>query len=205
MNRRAALSLAIATLLGAAYGGGLPFGGFGPPAKANPRVASLRDYSATLHTNLGDVALDLSPHAAPNAVQTFIRLAQRGAYDGLPVHAIFKDRMIVAGPAKPDAAKTIEREDSPLTHALGAVAMDRAADGRNTPTRLLLILSDQTHLDGDYTVFAEAADGREVLRRIASTPTRPKQGAPAPIEDIVIERVTVTRKKAEDSTQTTDR
>jgi len=181
----------------------LPFGGYGygPPRKTDPAIVALRDYTATLQTNLGNVTLKLLPDAAPNAVRTFIKLAERGAYDRTQFYGIFKGRMILAGdPA--GKGETIKYEDSPLSPIAGMVALDRAPDGSNRTGCFFIVLSEQAHLDGDYTIFAEIAEGMEVARRIGSVATRPNDGCPAPVEDAVIEQVTVSKKKASDPKET---
>ena len=197
--------ITLAALASQAGAAALPFRGFPPTRKPNPAVAALRNYTATIRTNLGAMTLDLEGDAAPNAVQTFIALAQRGAYDGMPIRAIFKGKMLVAGKpagAKAEAEQTIPHETSFLPAAAGAVAMDRTPGGPNTPGRLLILLSEQSQLEEDYTVFARIDEGLDVARRIGDAATRTVDGCPTPIEDVVIERIDVTRKPAPSATQT---
>ena len=195
------MAIAVASLLAltacGVQAGAMPFGGFGPSRKTNPAVVALRDYSATIRTNLGEMTLELVPDAAPNAVRTFLKLAGRGAYDGLHFTALFKGKMLVAG-APPSAGKeTIEYETSPMPAEAGAVAMDRAADGSNSPTTLLALLAEQEHLERDYTVFARIDTGLDVAKRIGAVPTRDQDGCPAPAEDVIIETIVVTKHKAQ--------
>lgn len=179
------------------WGGSLPWGMPGPARKPHPTTELLRQYSATLRTNLGDITLDLSPDAAPNTVRAFVKLAERGAYDGARVTCAFKDRMILIGQpttGAKDAAEALAYEAAPSSATAGAVLMDRGPDGRTLPGRLLILLTDQEHLEGDYTVFATVERGLDVAKRLGAAAVRPNGGAPAPIEDLIIEQVLVNRK-----------
>jgi len=199
MRTNLACILSLAMLAGSARAGSIAMPPLGGKAKANPAIAALRDHVATLRTNLGDIVLKLDADAAPNTVRHFIKLAQRGAYDGLRFPGVFKDRMIVAGdPAgAAEAAQTLPDEKSPLSHSEGAVAMDRTPGAAGSGRRFFISLTDQSHLDEDYTVFAEVSEGLAVARRIGAVATRDDQGCPTPLEDIVIEQVIVaTLKKA---------
>jgi cyclophilin family peptidyl-prolyl cis-trans isomerase len=73
--------------------------------------------------------------------------------------------------------------------------MDRVPPGPNSGSRFFISLSDQPHLDGDYTVFARLTAGLGVARRIGAAATRLTEGQPRPIEDIVIEAVTIRKKR----------
>ena len=181
-----------------AAGGTFPWGGGGPTREPNPATVALRDYTATIRTNLGEITLDLQPDAAPNAVRMFLKLAARGAYGGARFQCVFKDRMLVVGTpfakGKEDEGETIPYEESPLPATSGAVMMDKTPDGQNCPGRLLIALGDQSYMDRSYTVFAEISKGLDVAKRIGGVAVRPNDGSPAPIEDVVIEQVVVTKK-----------
>ena len=191
-----------------ATAGGLSFPGLFPPSfrgseKPNPAIEALRDYKATLHTTLGNIELALDPDSAPNAVRNFIKLAQQGFYDGSRFGCILKGRMIFAGAAHGgEAPQPIDYESSAAGHAVGSVAMDtvpadtkdKQAPKRNSGSRFFINLAAQHHLDDDYTVFASIANGLTVAQRIGEARTRPGDGQPAPIEDILIERITITKK-----------
>ncbi|HUT32773.1 MAG TPA: peptidylprolyl isomerase [Planctomycetota bacterium] len=192
--------------VGPVVGGTFPWRGPAPGGEPHPATVALRDYTATLRTNLGDIALRFEPDAAPNAVRMFVKLAERGSYDGARIYCVFKDRMVIAG-TPPSGAKvadgeTAAYEDTPQSVTAGSVLVDRAADGRNCPGRLLIVLADQAHLDGDYTVFAEVTAGLDVAKRIGSVATRPADGSPAPIEEIVIEQALVAKKPSPGAKET---
>jgi len=180
------------------WGAGFPFRGFGPAREPHPATVALREYQAVVRTNLGEMTLDLEPDSAPNAVRLFVRLAQRGAYDGLRVRCVFKDKMLVVGDApakgKAEGEEALAYEESPMSASAGAVLFDRLPDGGNCPGRILILVADQSHLDRSFTRFAEVEKGLDVAKRIGGVATRASDGSPAPIEDVVIEQILVTKK-----------
>ena len=194
----------LAALAVTAQGGAFDFPGLMPPSlsrseRPHPAIARLRDYQAVLHTNLGKIAIELDADSAPNAVRNFIKLAQRGFYDGTRFYCVFKGRMVLAGDptgkGTGDAGYTLDYENSPVGHTAGTVAMDRSGEaGKNSGSRFFISVGSQHHLDRDYTVFGRVADGLEVARRISSAPARPQGGRPTPIEEIVIEQITVSKR-----------
>ena len=60
-------------------------------------VDASKRYSATLHTNKGDISFDLLMADAPKTVNNFVFLAREGFYDGSPFHRVIKGFMIQGG------------------------------------------------------------------------------------------------------------
>ena len=52
---------------------------------------------ATIKTNHGDIVIQLFPEEAPMTVENFVRLAQKGSYDGVTFHRVISDFMIQGG------------------------------------------------------------------------------------------------------------
>jgi len=195
-------ALLLVALASPAWCAGPPWGGPGSARKPHPAIVALRGCTATLRTNLGDVELRLEPDAAPNTARAFVKMALRGAFDGASFATVFKGRMVVLqARANAGAAQPLDYEKTPLPATAGAVLMDRLPDGRNCPTRLLIMTTDQTHLDGDYTVFARVTKGLDVLRQIAAAPARPNDGSPAPLEDLVVEQAVIAKKAPGDKNE----
>jgi cyclophilin family peptidyl-prolyl cis-trans isomerase len=183
----------------------------GSPGRENPAIVALREYTATLRTNFGEIAVDFYPDDAPNTVRTFLKLAQQGFYDGKPVYGVFPGRMLLVGtpPGDGEAPQRVKYEPGTQPQEAGTLAMDRlpAEPGKearpSVPARFFINLVGQSHLDGDYTVFAKITEGLEVARKIGGARTRPEGGCPAPLEDIVLEQVVVARRpKAQDEKET---
>ncbi|NQT87808.1 peptidylprolyl isomerase [bacterium] len=174
----------------------------------NPAIEAMDGITAILHTTAGDITVDFRPYAAPNTVRSFIKLAASGFYDGQRFYCVFKDKMILAGDptatGKGDNGKTLPAEGSG-SHRAGTLAMDRATpdpkSGKkvSSGSRFLINLTDQSHLDGDYTVFAEITNGLDVARRIGACRTSANDGRPAPLEDLVIESIVIHKKTEEDA------
>ena len=52
---------------------------------------------ATIKTNHGDIVIQLFPEEAPMTVENFVRLAQKGYYDGVTFHRVISDFMVQGG------------------------------------------------------------------------------------------------------------
>lgn len=93
---------------------------------------------ATIKTNHGDIVIQLFPEEAPMTVENFVRLAQKGYYDGVTFHRVISDFMIQGGDPEGTGAggqsiwgHNFEDEFSnELFNLRGALSM--ANDGPNT-------------------------------------------------------------------------
>lgn len=57
---------------------------------------------AILKTSYGDIEIQLFPEQAPMTVENFVRLAQKGSYDGTTFHRVISDFMIQGGDPQGD-------------------------------------------------------------------------------------------------------
>ena len=155
----------------------------------------MREYTARVETNLGTFRLRFFPDAAPNAVRCFIKAAERGLYDGLPLVEVAKGKMLVFG----DGSKggEVGFEKSALSAVAGSVSFVRGPDGKNQVGRLRLMLGEDVSLGREETIFAEVSDGLAVARRLGSVATRREGGRAVPVEEVLIERVVVEKKTTE--------
>lgn len=165
---------------------------------------------ATLHTNQGDIKLNLFDNHAPKTVANFVELAegsreyvdprtnQKGSgpyYDGTIFHRIIDGFMAQGG--DPTGTGTggpgykFDDEFHPDLHFGGAhlLAMANAGPGTNG-SQFFITLGPTPHLNGRHTIFGECADdaSKEVVNRIGKTQTG---NMDRPVNDIVIERVTI--------------
>lgn len=120
---------------------------------------------ATIHTDRGDIHLDLFSEAAPQTVENFVKLAQSGFYDQLAFHRVVPDFVIQGGcPNTRDGADGMpgtggpgyqikcECTDNPEKHSPGTLSMAHA--GKDTGGSQFFITHTATpHLDGKHTVF----------------------------------------------------
>ncbi len=121
---------------------------------------------ATLNTERGAVELRFFPRVAPITVHNFVELARAGFYDGLPFHRVVPDFVAQGGDPRGDGSGgpgyTIPCENSDLAYSQGTVGM--ALAGIDTGgSQFFIAHSDQPHLDGRYTVFAEVVAGQDVV------------------------------------------
>ncbi|MBS9784108.1 peptidylprolyl isomerase [Candidatus Gracilibacteria bacterium] len=147
-------------------------------------------------TNFGDITLKLFLKHAPKAVENFIKLCEKGYYDGITFHRVIRDFMIQGGDPSGDGTggksiwgKPFEDEFcDELTHKAGTLSMANAGPNTNGSQFFIVTMEDASFLDGKHTIFGEVTDGMEVVRDIESLPTdnfdRPKM-------QVIIEKATV--------------
>jgi len=172
-----------------------------PISKANP--------TATLHTNHGDITVELFEERAPNTVGNFIGLAtgskewtdpetgdtveNQPLYDDVLFHRVIDDFMIQGGDPTgtgrggPGYQFDDEFHDE-LTHDSAGI-LSMANSGPNTNGSQFFITLDATpHLDGKHSVFGQVTDGMDVVEEIGSVRTDRKD---KPRDDVVLESVDV--------------
>src|SRR3954451_18144265 len=146
--------------------------------------------TAILHTNHGDIEVDLFEEDAPKTVENFVKLAGDGFYDGVIFHRVIKDFMIQGG--DPTGTGTggpgYEFEDEINEHKIerGALAMANRGPGTNGSQFFIVTVDAAPWLDGKHTVFGTVSSGMEAVDAIEGLDT----GAQArPVNDARIERV----------------
>ena len=130
--------------------------------------------SVTLHTNLGDVKIELFVEQAPTACANFLALLASGAYDGTKFHRNIPGFMIQGG----DPTGTGKGGDSiwggafgdefhpSIEHSdRGMVSM--ANKGPNTnKSQFFITYAEALHLDNVYTCFGKVIQGFDVLDKM---------------------------------------
>ncbi|YAL83313.1 peptidylprolyl isomerase [Dermacoccaceae bacterium W4C1] len=169
--------------------------------------------NVTLHTNLGDIPVELFPNDAPKTVANFVGLATGEQeysddagrtnptpfFDGLIFHRVISGFMIQGGCPLGEGfggpGYTFDDEISPDRNFSGpyvlamANAGTRGGKGTNG-SQFFITVGPTPHLQGKHTIFGEVSDaaGREVVDKIAAVRTG---AGDKPVEPVVIERVTV--------------
>ena len=165
---------------------------------------------AILHTSEGDIRITLFPQRAPKTVANFVGLAEgskeysqpnaRGGrsgpfYDGSLFHRVIEGFMIQGGDptgtGRGGPGYRFGDETHPELQFNRPYLLAMANSGPNTNgSQFFITVSPTTWLNFKHTIFGEVADqeSRAVVDAIARTPTR---GGDRPVNDIVIERVTV--------------
>jgi len=146
--------------------------------------------SATLHTNQGDIAVELFDDDAPKTVDNFVSLARKGFYDGVIFHRVIPDFMIQGGDPTgtgsggPGYTFEDEFNDHPVVR--GALAMANAGPNTNGSQFFIVTAEATPWLDGKHTVFGRVTDGMDVVDAISALDT---DGRDRPRQDVVIESV----------------
>ena len=153
----------------------------------------------TITMKTGDVIkAELYPNIAPNTVNNFISLINRGYYDGLIFHRVIKGFMIQGG--CPEGTGTggpgysIKGEftqngfKNDLKHDAGVLSMARTMMPDSAGSQFFIMHKNSPHLDGAYAAFGKVTEGLEVVNRIAETDT---DFSDRPLEPQIMEKVTV--------------
>ena len=159
--------------------------------------------TAVFETNQGTFEAELYAKKCPETVWNFINLAEGrqntdrdgNFYDGLIFHRVIKGFMIQGG--CPSGTGTggpgyrfDDEFDSSLRHdSEGIFSMANAGPGTNG-SQFFITLGPTPHLDDNHSVFGKVTEGLDVVEKIGSTKTGPGD---RPVEDVVIERVTIRR------------
>src|SRR5262245_17796938 len=155
---------------------------------------------AVIETSMGTIVIALLPAKAPSHVAFFMKNAGDGGFAGTTFHRVIKYGLIQGGdPLSKDPAKAAqygtgglnllkpEFNDEPMT--AGAVAAV-LIPGRPTSAgaQFFICASDQSALQGQFTVFGRVVEGLEVVQQISAV-NADAQGRAA--ERIVIKSVTI--------------
>jgi peptidyl-prolyl cis-trans isomerase B (cyclophilin B) len=153
----------------------------------------------TIEMANGDIIkAELYPEIAPNTVNNFISLVNKGFYNGLIFHRVISGFMIqggcpdgtgMGGPGYSIAGEFSQNGfDNNLKHTEGVLSMARSMMPDSAGSQFFIMHKNSPHLDGAYAAFGKVIDGMEVVNKIASTPT---DYSDRPIEDQVMKNVTV--------------
>jgi len=167
------------------------------------------DVTATLHTNEGDIEVELYDERAPRTVDNFVGLATGGKtwtdpetgeeiegeplYDDVAFHRVIEDFMIQGGdPTEtgrggPGYEFDDEFHDELRHDDEGILSMANSGPDTNG-SQFFITLDAQPHLDGRHAVFGKVTDGMDVVHEIGSVDTDAND---RPREDVVLESVSV--------------
>ena len=177
-----------------------------PPAS----TAKGKTYVATVTTNCGDIELTLDGEKAPQAVASFIQLAEKGYYLNAPCHRLVTDEALQVlqcgdptgtGQGDPGYGYAVENAPKDGKYPRGTLAMARTSDPKTgNGGQFFLVYGDSTLPDPDgYTIFGTVTSGLDTVDKIAAAGVAPGGSSPtdgSPAAPISILRVAVTEKKA---------
>ena len=129
--------------------------------------------TAEIHTPKGVMKLEFFEKDAPNTVANFIKLAEKGYYDGLNFHRVIPNFVLQGGcPNKrgdggPGYEIDCELDGENQHHDRGVLSMAHA--GRNTGGSQFFVCHSRdntAHLDKNHTCFGKVVDGLDVIDQI---------------------------------------
>ena len=150
-----------------------------------------KSYVAILHTEKGDLTLELYAGKTPQTVNNFVFLAREGFYDDTTFHRVIPDFMVQGGDPTGSGRggpgyRFADEFDPNLRHDKpGVLSMANAGPGTNG-SQFFITHVPTPWLDNKHSVFGQLTDGMEVL---LSIPERDPQRARKP--GIKINSVTI--------------
>jgi len=163
-----------------------------PPMAIDPT----KQYVATLHTEKGDVVIELFADKAPLAVNSFIFLAENGWFDGVTFHRVIPGFVAQAGDPSGTGYGTpgyaFKNEISPDLKFDGPGVLGMANAGADSNgSQFFITYAAQSSLDGKYTIFGQVIQGMDVVEKL--TGRDPSQATELPPGDKII-KVTIQEK-----------
>ncbi|MEO6986634.1 MAG: peptidylprolyl isomerase [Paralcaligenes sp.] len=164
----------------------------------NPRVK--------LHTNMGDMVIELDAEKAPKTVANFLSYVNEGFYDGTIFHRIISNFMVQGGGFEPGMkqkqthAPVDNEANNGLKNDMYTLAMARTSDPHSATAQFFINVANNEFLNytaptpngWGYTVFGKVVEGTDVVDKIKAVKTGNKGfHQDVPVEDVVIEKATV--------------
>ena len=138
-----------------------------------------------LHTNHGDIKLELDADNAPATVANFLQYVRDGHYNNTVFHRVIDGFMIQGGgmepgmKQKPTRAAIANEATNGLKNKRYTVAMARTSEPHSATAQFFINVADNDFLDykapsangWGYCVFAKVVEGQDVVDRIRTVPT----------------------------------
>lgn len=132
--------------------------------------------------NGDEMKAELYPEVAPNTVNNFISLINKGYYDGLIFHRVINGFMIQGGcpngTGMGGPGYSIKGEFSQngfiknqIKHTPGVLSMARTMMPDSAGSQFFIMHKNSPHLDGAYAAFGQVTEGMEIVNKIAETAT----------------------------------
>lgn len=136
----------------------------------------------TINMANGDVIkAELYPQIAPNTVNNFISLINKGFYNGLIFHRVIPGFMIqggcpdgngIGGPGYSIKGEFAQNGfANELKHTEGVLSMARAMNPNSAGSQFFIMHKNSPHLDGQYAAFGKVTEGLDAVDRIAQVGT----------------------------------
>ena len=141
--------------------------------------------SVVLHTNHGDITLELDAENAPASTANFLQYVRDGHYDNTLFHRVIPGFMIQGGGMEPGMKQKPTRKPVANEATNGVknknytVAMARTSEPHSATAQFFINVADNDFLDytapsangWGYCVFGKVTGGRDIVDKIKAVPT----------------------------------
>ena len=156
-----------------------------------------------LHTNFGEITLELDAEKAPVTVANFLDYVDSGFYNNTIFHRVIDGFMIQGGGFEPGMSQKATKEsikneaDNGLANKRYTIAMARTPNPHSASSQFFINVADNDFLNFSaptaqgwgYCVFGKVVAGTDVVDKIRQVQTGNKAGhQDVPVENVVIER-----------------
>ncbi len=156
----------------------------------------------TLHTNFGDIKIELDQENAPNTSANFLQYCEEGFYDNTLFHRVIDGFMIQGGgmtsglKEKPTRDSIKNEANNGLSNKVGTIAMARTMEPHSASSQFFINVNDNTFLDfkseskngWGYCVFGQVVEGMDIVEKIKAVST----GSMGMHQDVPLEEVLIT-------------
>lgn len=160
----------------------------------------------TLHTNFGDIKIQLNEEKAPETSANFLQYCRDGFYDNTLFHRVIDGFMIQGGGMesglreKASRAPIKNEADNGLSNKVGTLAMARTMEPHSASSQFFINVNNNTFLDfrsesldgWGYCVFGEVIEGMDIVNKIKGVSTGSYgMHQDVPLEDVLITGTTI--------------
>ncbi|KAF2879761.1 hypothetical protein ILUMI_26404 [Ignelater luminosus] len=153
--------------------------------------------SVTLHTDVGDIKIELFCESCPKTCENFLALCASDYYNGCLFHRNIKGFIVQTGDpggiGKGGNSIWNRRFEDEFKEDIKHTArgiLSMANNGPNTNgSQFFITYAAHPHLDLKYTIFGKVIDGLEALDELEKLPVNPKNYRP--LNDTRINSITI--------------
>jgi len=152
-----------------------------------------KTYIATMVTSMGTLTIALYPDVAPKTVNNFVTLARYHYYDGLIFHRVINGFVLQGGCPEGSGMggpgyRFEDELPAPGQYEIGSLAMANAGPNTNGSQFFVISGPSGAGLPPQYSLFGKVVGGEELIAQMQSVPT---SAGDRPVEDLVIESITI--------------
>ncbi|KJR21653.1 peptidylprolyl isomerase [Vibrio navarrensis] len=160
----------------------------------------------TLHTNFGDIKIQLNEEKAPETSANFLQYCRDGFYDNTLFHRVIDGFMIQGGGMESGLREKQTRSpikneaNNGLSNKIGTIAMARTMEPHSASSQFFINVNNNTFLDfrsesldgWGYCVFGEVVEGMDVVNKIKGVSTGSRgMHQDVPLEEVMITSTTI--------------